>query len=552
MIIRELLVKLGVKVDSAKLERFSAGLQSAKTKMQSLAKSAKTTGAAVASAASRMALAMAGVVFIMQRIGAAQSDLAETALRLSEAFGITSESALEYLLAFERLGGTPKDLADGFAQVAERAYSAANGGKAVAENFKALGISIDQLKGKKPTELFDLVLKGIRDTKDETKAVAMASTLFGEDLTKKLLPAARSTRENFETLREEIKQSGAVMSGPQIKALVSARLAFKFLGMQVSGFLRQLTSRLAPHVERHIQTISRWIRTNRELIGQRIGDMVQYMANSMEALGEKAKDIRDLVESLGGIKPALQVVISLALTLGSVFAPVHTALILVALVLEDLWVTMQGGDSILNRLGAKFPIVADAIQLLRDAFAVAKHDIGIAMKSMGYDTKSGSGIAAAALSGILTIVSGLIHAFGKAVRVGAAFMSVIREVPGVVEDAVKFVGGAAGAVTSRAIGIDRGVRHTMVRMAARQSFKEADAQIAAYEAKFRTPPALLANQAANTANNSQVSNQDNRSVQTTATITVMSPDPETAGQSIQDAMLQDNLFGVAQISGGAR
>ena len=84
--------------------------------------------------------------------------------QLSERTG-SSVEALSGLAAVAKLSGNGVDeLAVGLQKLAKAQIDAENGGKKTSESFKAIGISVDELKGKRPDETFQLIAKRLRES----------------------------------------------------------------------------------------------------------------------------------------------------------------------------------------------------------------------------------------------------------------------------------------------------------------------------------------------------------------------------------------------------
>jgi hypothetical protein len=81
---------------------------------------------------------------------------------------------------------------------------AANGGDKQAAAMTDLGISLEELKGKTPTEQMKIFADKIAAIKDPTQRAAMASEVFGEKLGGKLLPLLNDFSGELETARGQL------------------------------------------------------------------------------------------------------------------------------------------------------------------------------------------------------------------------------------------------------------------------------------------------------------------------------------------------------------
>ena len=100
--------------------------------------------------------------------------------QLSERTGATVAS-LSSLAATAKLSGTDTEaLATGLQKLSKNMVDAENGGAKNVEAFRAMGISVDQLKGKKPDEAFLLIANRLNTYADGANKTAIAQQLLGK------------------------------------------------------------------------------------------------------------------------------------------------------------------------------------------------------------------------------------------------------------------------------------------------------------------------------------------------------------------------------------
>ena len=351
--IRELLAKLGIKADDKSVERFDDGLERVKQHMGDLVRVA----AVVTSALTAGAVAM-----VAQATSTAAH--AKEVERQAAALGLTTDAYQELLYAVEKYGVEAQDLADAFGQITGKATEAAAGGEDAAAAFAAIGISVEQLHGTSPEEVFNLIAGGLGKTEDAATRLDIANKLLGEQMARQLLPLL---------------------------------IQVSVLGTVVTSLRNELGLALIPTLSKLASRFMDWISANREVISQKIDVFAEKVSAAFDAAARAVTAANDAVGGaegwarlsaiLAGLTGAAgvgYVVVKFALLAFAIADTVAAAaafvgggtilLVLVVgigyylglmigwlaeiagllLVFED-WITyLQGGDSVIGRLIAKF------------------------------------------------------------------------------------------------------------------------------------------------------------------------------------------------------
>src|SRR5579875_490744 len=128
---------------------------------------------------------------------AGANELEVQLLHLSERTGITVEQ-MNALAGVSRLADVPMDaLARSMTMLSEKMVQAEQGGKQAQAAFAAFGISIDELKGLNPHEVFLRVADAMAQTRDSTEKLGEAATLLGSRMGTQLLPVMREGGEGI-------------------------------------------------------------------------------------------------------------------------------------------------------------------------------------------------------------------------------------------------------------------------------------------------------------------------------------------------------------------
>lgn len=384
--IRELLVRFGLDVDDDKLDAFDAGLEAAKGHAQDL------VGALVKAATAAAALAAAA---LYQANATAQSAL--TIERQAAALGLTTDAYQELAYATGKYGVEANDLADAFGQISQLAGQAAGGSQQTADAFAQLGISLDDIRASTPEQLFTQIADGLSTVDDATTRLSLAGTLLGEDLSKKLGPLLIKGSKGLAALREEAHALGVVMSEENIVAAreLSDRTA-KLSGV-VTSLRTEIGLALIPGLVRVADKLLDWYDANEEVIRQRIDYYAGKVTDAFEAAADAFERVDRAIGGADGWAKLLAIVSGLAGATGVGYLAVKVGLLVAALVqagaalvafvgggeaaaaivavivgalaqlavvvggvasvllvLEDAWTYLQGGDSVLGRLIARF------------------------------------------------------------------------------------------------------------------------------------------------------------------------------------------------------
>lgn len=166
--------------------------------------------------------------------------------QLSERTNASAE-ALSALVGVAKLSGTSSDdLATGLQKVAKSAIEAENGGKKAAASYAAIGISTDELRNKKPDEIFKLVADRLALYQDGTEKSVVAQNLLGKSGAN-LLPVMKDLAETGDlqakATREQIEAADELEKN-QIRLKASTDAIFKKIGLELVPVFNAFTKAL--------------------------------------------------------------------------------------------------------------------------------------------------------------------------------------------------------------------------------------------------------------------------------------------------------------------
>jgi len=163
---------------------------------------------------------------------------------LSELAYVAKQSDVE----FEALGTALKKMQVNLSE-------AASGAKAPNDALAALGLTIDDLKGKKADEQFEILADRIAALKDPSDRTRASVELFGK-AGADLLPLFQDGAQGIRELRDEARRLGATLTDEQAKALADADDAIKRLKASFSGLSRTLVAEVAPSLSQFLDNIN--------------------------------------------------------------------------------------------------------------------------------------------------------------------------------------------------------------------------------------------------------------------------------------------------------
>ena len=166
--------------------------------------------------------------------------------QLSERTGATVE-ALSGLSAIAKLSGTDTEtLATSLQKLSKSMVDAQNGGKKTSASFAAIGISVKDLAGKGPDQVFQMVAKALANYQDGAEKVVIAQNLLGKSGAN-LLPVLKDLADAGD-LQVKVTAAQAQMADEyeknQVRLKVSTEAIFRVIGMELVPVFNAFTKAL--------------------------------------------------------------------------------------------------------------------------------------------------------------------------------------------------------------------------------------------------------------------------------------------------------------------
>ena len=377
MIVRELFAKLGLSVDAASFAVADQMLGAVKSGLGLLVSGAVRAGE--------------GLTEIITKTVETASALNDT----SVALGVTTDAIQELGYAAQLNGSSVEGMSDGLRKLSINMAAAAGGSEEAAQTFRRLGVQISANgKLRDADEVFGDLADKFKAMPDGARKVATAVALFGKSGAA-LIPTLMEGREGLAALRQEAIDLGIVLDAKTIKAGDALGDSFDKLKLAWIGLRYTVAGPLLEGIRETVDSIVQWVKANRQLIAQRMRGLIRGLGSAIRVLAagfmlvwrglnfviDRWKLFAALIiGSLAAIAIAnAGAVISFvalgAAAIGSAiaaaaawvvaaapFVALAAVIAVVLLALEDLWVFLHGGKSLIGDVGKELArLVSDFV-----------------------------------------------------------------------------------------------------------------------------------------------------------------------------------------------
>lgn len=131
------------------------------------------------------------------------------------AAGVSTTALQEYRYAATQVGLSAQEMDNGLAQLTRRLGDAALGAKGPSDALAALGLSIEDVKNKRPEELLPLIADGIARIEDPATRASLAVDLFGKS-GQKLATLLEGGSAGIDQMKRAAHELGIVLSEGEI------------------------------------------------------------------------------------------------------------------------------------------------------------------------------------------------------------------------------------------------------------------------------------------------------------------------------------------------
>lgn len=412
MTVRELIAKVGWRIDPSSQATADAAIERTRQGLQSLAPSANAANQAITGALG----ALRGWLQLAVGVAAVKTGLldyvaeADAARRASESLGLSASTVQLWTSAGKSARIESEQMTALLGKIAAKAADAAKWGQESVMAFNSVGVAFRGADGKaRPLEqLLPDLANAFQRMPPGAERTRAAIKLF-EESGPKLLPILSQGAAGLEHLRAQLTASGVILSGPAIESARKFQEGMKGLKLIAVGFRNALVGQILPALVAALQAFQKWWGAS------------EHGAKVLHVLKVGAMAAAAALAYMGG-----------AAIVGKLMS-LAGALKLVA---QNFW--SVGG------LGMKLPMIATilaavaAVMLLEDAIRMVRGERNVLDGLISDDTRSQ---IEQAFKAIWTILKDLWNAIGPAVReLGKAFSPLARMLSEVLGPIMPYIG----------------------------------------------------------------------------------------------------------------
>lgn len=228
------------------LKTFTARSNIAANKVKKAFKGIRTAIGGVSTALSiGGALSFAGVAALAN--GAIEA--ANEIKKLAVTTGSTVEEIQALNIAFIESEMTAADVVKTLGKISVATSEAKAGVATYVDSFEMLGISVDDLEGKRPAEIFALIADAASKTEDPISRNAAVAGILGAKMAQKLVPALMDGANGFNEVAKRAKDSGVIMESWIVDGAANAADSMDKLNTVIKGGTTKTFALMGPIIE---------------------------------------------------------------------------------------------------------------------------------------------------------------------------------------------------------------------------------------------------------------------------------------------------------------
>jgi len=247
------------------IEDYNTELAAGDGRLKAFGKSLASGAASFAAwGAAAVAAGAAAGTALLARMTANQADLARQTLAAAQAFGISTKALQEWRYAGESVGLQGDKVADIMKDVADKIGDAfLNGSGAAIDVIEQLNLDLEELVNLRPDEQLLKIAEGLNGL-PKAAQVQILESLAGDAAL--LLPLLENNAQALRELSEEADKRKAILTDDELKKLADADRAFDRIAVQLDGFVKRVTGKLAPTFTKIADEIDAFLLRNPQLI----------------------------------------------------------------------------------------------------------------------------------------------------------------------------------------------------------------------------------------------------------------------------------------------
>lgn len=233
------------------------------------------TAAVMGTALTGMAVAGGTALFGMANKAAASGDRVD---KLSQKIGMSRKGFQEWDYILSQNGMSIESLQGGMKKLNNTIDDAIGGSKTAVNAFGRIGISVDDLKGKSPEQVFEMTVKALQGMPDGAEKAALANELLGRSGSE-LMPLLNGSSKSVDELKAKAKELGIVLSDDSIDASVKFTDTLDSLKRSLGAVVTKVGVAVMPIM----QKAADWVIANMPTIQMVMGTVFKYIGQFVSA-----------------------------------------------------------------------------------------------------------------------------------------------------------------------------------------------------------------------------------------------------------------------------
>ena len=236
------------------------------------------TAAVMGTALTGMAVAGGTALFGMANKAAASGDRVD---KLSQKVGMSRKGFQEWDYILSQNGMSIESLQGGMKKLNNTIDDAIGGSKTAVNAFGRIGISVDDLKGKSPEQVFEMTVKALQGMPDGAEKAALANELLGRSGSE-LMPLLNGSSKSVDELKAKAKELGIVLSDDSIDASVKFTDTLDSLKRSLGAVVTKVGVAVMPIM----QKAADWVIANMPTIQMVMGTVFKHIGQFVSAAAD--------------------------------------------------------------------------------------------------------------------------------------------------------------------------------------------------------------------------------------------------------------------------
>lgn len=289
MIVRELITKLGFKVDDSQVKGFKKTVERLKTSLKGVGKAG---GIAVAG----LLAVTAGVTAFAFKWSAAVDDIGKTSRKI----GVASDELQKLRFAAELSGASGEQLTTSVRFLLQGLFDARTKGVGpLKEGLDEIGISFKDLDGKSLPEKFSFLADAINKVADPLDRTAIRLKIFGRQGGVALGELLNTGSKGINAMTSELDDLRGVVGEAGFKAAADFNDEWTRIKATVGGVVDFFASETIPIITSLLTAFKKFIVANRELIDLKLAEWTEAIKKGFDDIdgAEVAKSVEKIIEA---------------------------------------------------------------------------------------------------------------------------------------------------------------------------------------------------------------------------------------------------------------